>query len=166
MNSLIPEEVNQKLNTVVGKLFEANRVADRGLSILDVKFLMNKTSKILHERLAHLFPKMADVISDYQSKRNTLTIYPQTPIGEEDYISPMVFFEDLVALMMEIENLTSETCDEAKQSGDYMTKVFLEEFMISLIPVTHQCLLLADKYEAYLDNAQLFDHNVEDWIVL
>jgi ferritin len=166
MRPLISQEINSRLDLLVGKFFEANRIMDRGCSVLDAMFAMNKTSEILHKKLAHLYPQIADKLSTYQSQRNNLTMYPQTPMDSTDYPTPLSFFERMLNFQIEIENSCYEVCEFAKESDDYMTSVFLDSFMLSLIPVTHQLLLLTDKAEIYGGNFMGFDHRIEDFIIL
>jgi len=165
MRPMISEQLNSKIDFLIGKCFEFNRLLDRQMSLLDTKFCMPKTSSKLHPLIAHKFPFFADVLSDYQSARNNLTTYPATPIGSKDYETPLDIFEDMLSFMQEFENDIYIVCEFANSENDYMTKVFLDSFMISLIPMTKQLLLLVDKCEAYSD-MQLFDSNIEDWIVL
>lgn len=165
MRPLISQELNSKIDFLVGKCFEFNRLLDRQMSVLDTKFCLNKTSAILHSKVAHKFPFYGDVLSDYQSARNNLTTYPQTPIGSKDYNSPMEIFEEMLSFMQEFENDVYIVRESADNENDYMSKVFLDSFMLSLIPMTKQFLLLVDKCEAYSD-MQLFDSNIEGWIVL
>lgn len=166
MRPLISQEVNSQLDILVGKFFEANRIMDRGCSVLDARFAMNKTSGILHKSLAHLYPLIADKISTYQSQRNNLTVYPQTPMDSTDYLTPLSFFERMLNFQVEIENSCYEVCEFADENNDYMTKIFLDNFMLSLIPVTQQLLLLVDKAEIYGGNFMGFDHRIEDFIIL
>lgn len=165
MRALIPDGLNSALDKIVAKCFEGNRIADRGMSILSVKFVMNKTEKILHERLAHLFPALADVVSEFQNSRNNLTVYGVTPRDSSDYDSPLAFFETMLGFMMELEGLIIEVIGESF-SEDTPTFAFLSGFLVDkIVPVTAQCLLLVDKAEKYND-WMLFDHNIEDFVVL
>jgi ferritin len=165
MRSLIPEKVNNGLDKIVGKCFEGNRIADRGMSILAIKFAMNKSEEILHEKLAHLFPKLADKISSYQGDRNNLTFYPETMSDNSDYSSPLEFFYKMLDYMQDLEALVSEIMDSSDEE-DIVTYIFLQKFMLDLIPVTSQCLLLVDKGENYKDNWMVFDHNISDFVIL
>ena len=165
MPSLISEQTNAKLDELVTMFFAGNRLADRGMSQLDVKFCMNKTASILHAKVAHLFPSLADVVSDYQASRNNKTIYGLTPRDETEYSSPMEFFERLAEFMVEVESFIFECYETAKEDEDFMTKSFLESFILQMLPLTKQCLLLVDKCGLY-DDMMLFDHNIESFIVL
>ena len=165
MRPLISEELNLKIDSLIGKCFEFNRLLDRQMSVLDTKFCLPKTSSILHLKVAHKFPAYGDVLSDYQSARNNLTVYPPTPFGAKDYDKPLDIFEEMLSFMQGFENDVYEVCESAELENDYMTKVFLDSFLLSLVPMTKQFLLLLDKCEAYSD-MQLFDSNIEDWIIL
>ena len=75
MASLINDKIHNQLNLIVKKLFEGNRLLDRQMTQLEVKFVMNKTSGILHTGLAHKYPLLADKISEYMASRNCQTVY-------------------------------------------------------------------------------------------
>ena len=45
------------------------------------------------KKLAHLFPALADYVSEYQASRNNTTRYSLTPEDNSDYLSPLEFFE-------------------------------------------------------------------------
>lgn len=165
MKSLIPDKINAGLNEIVGKCFEGNRIADRGMSILSVKFAMNKTEKILHEKLAHLFPLLADEVSSYQGDRDNLTIYAETFKDDTDYNSPTDFFERMLGYMNELETLVSEVSENAFEE-DPTTYTFLCQFLLRIVKVTAQCLLLVDKAEMYNKDWMSFDHNIEDFVIL
>ena len=164
MNSLIPDNLNSKLDEIVTKCFEGNRIMDRGMSVLNIKFVMNRTVKFLHPKLAHLFPLLGDKVSDYQGSRNNLTFYGITPADGTDYNTVLEFFERSLEYMQDLESLVAEALNLAREE-DETTYVFLEHFLRKLIPITEQCLLLVDKAKLYTD-MMLFDHNVEDFIIL
>jgi ferritin len=165
LKQLISDNLNSKLDGLVTKCFEGNRIADRGMSILAVKFAMNKTEALLHAKLAHLYPALADLISEYQGMRDNLTVYGLTPLEDTDYASPLELFNRLLDYMQDLENLISGAVSSAKEEEDFMTFAFLLEFSRTVAKVTGQCLLLVDKAENYSD-WQLFDHNIEDFVIL
>lgn len=166
MRPLIENSLNGKLDDIVTFCFLGNRICDRAMSVLDVKFAMNQTSSILHSKLAHLFPLLADVVSDYQSSRNNLTVYGETPKDDADYASPKEFFEKMLDYMQELESMCYEAYDMADESCDLTTISFLQKFSRLLIPVTSQCILLLDKSNLYNDNWMFFDRDVEHFITL
>lgn len=166
---LISEKMNNQLNKIIGFCFDINRTLDRQMSQLSIKFVMNKTSNILHGLLAHSFPLIADKISDYQDSRNCMTIYPSTHMDDKDYNTPLEIFEVFLENMQDLENLVSESILLAKLENDRMTKEFLVKFLLSLQPFTNQALLLCDKMEKYGEtnlSYMLFDANINDFIVV
>lgn len=165
MRQLIPDSLNSKLDDIVTKCFAGNRIADRGMSVLSVKFTMNKTEKHLHPTLAHKFPKLADDVSGFQDSRNNLTVYGLTPEDKSDYSHPSEFFERMLEYMYELETLISEAADMAREE-DFATYAFLLKFINKVSEVTSQCILLADKSEAYKDDIMGFDHRIKDFIIL
>lgn len=161
---LINEDINTKLDEIVTKCFEGNRMADRGLSILNIKFVMNKTEAVLHQKLAHLYPQLADKVSEYQASRNNLTFYGETPADGSDYKAPLDFFEKMFNYMIDLEGLISEAIDMSEK--DKVTYSFLLGFLSDVANVTAQCQLLVDKAKQYEDSWKCFDHRIEDFIIL
>lgn len=166
MAGLINESVNARLDLLVQKLFAGNRLMDRAMSQLDVKFVMNKTASILHGKLAHKFLALADQVSEWQSGRNMQTVYGLTPLDATDYDSELDVFLAFVGYMSELEDIIKEAHIVAIDNDDCFTSAFLQTFMMDVAPVTKQCLLLLDKAQRYNGNFMQFDHNVEDFIVL
>ena len=166
---LIKDNVNDVLNSLVGDMFAMNRLLDRQMSILSVKFVMPNLSKILHQKYAHAMPLEADKISDYQGSRNCMTIYPETPIGDEDYNSPIELFTRMLEKQLEIEENICEAMNSAYEDGDMSTKVFLQEFLRGFKKYAEQSLILVDKATMYgdiLKHWMDFDHDAEKFIVL
>lgn len=165
MKNLIPDQINSKLDEIVTKCFEGNRIADRGMSVLAVNFALNKTESLLHKKLAHLFPQLADVVSSFQGSRNNLTFYGLTPPDNSNYNTPLEFFEKMLDYTLELEALISETALYSRDE-DIPAYSFLLGFVKQINPVVNQCLLLVDKAEQFGDRYCLFDASVEDFIIL
>ena len=165
MAGLIKENVNTKLDQIVTFLFAGNRMADRAMSVLDVKFVMSKTSNILHNKYAHLLPLLADRISEYQSDRNMLTVYGLTPRDDTDYTDPLEIFNKFVEYQMQLEDMINEAYVLSVDEDDCFTHAFLMDFMRQITPVTKQCLLLLDKASKYNDWMQ-FDRDIKNFITL
>jgi len=165
LKQLIPQELNSKLDEIVTKCFEGNRISDRGMSVLGVKFAMNNTENLLHEHLAHYFPVLADKVSSYQGSRNCLTVYGLTPEDSSDYETPLAFFEKLLEYMMDLESSIGDAIELAKDD-DHATFSFLVGFLNDIVKVTNQCLLLVDKAEAYGEDIMAFDRGIELFVIL
>lgn len=169
--SLISEELNSLLNNLVGRCFRLNRLLDRGMSLLNVRWAMFKSSELLHPILAHAFlgDKFADSISDYQGSRNNETIYPATIIGDQDYDNYLDFFKEMLNEFMIFSNEIEDTISFAIQDEDNTTKVFLDNLLFRLVPYIEQMQDLVDLGTDYgTDNLgkRFFDENIEKYIKL
>lgn len=167
---LISNTINEQLNALIGQCFSMNRMLDRGMSLLKVRWKMPRTSDILHEEVAHAYPaeKFADGISDYQASRGNETIYPATPIGNKNYDTPLEFFKEYFQENIKLENMIKDVMDMAEEQGDYTTKVFLESLLNNLAPFTDLSQSLIDIFER--DNSgmylQMIDSNIKKYVNL
>jgi len=164
--SLLSEPVNKKLDELLTACFAGNRLCDRAMSVLDVKFFMNKSVSILHPGIAHLFPMLGDVVSEFQSDRNQMSVYGLTPLDATDYNSPQDFFEKLLEFVEDLESLSYDVKQIALDENDHTTVAFIDDFIETITPLTKQCLLLVDKGNAYKGDWMRFDHDIEDFFVL
>ena len=71
----------------------------------------------------------------------------------------------MLEYMYDLENLITETADIAREE-DFATFAFLTKFMGKVSDVTAQCVLLADKSQAYRNDIMGFDHRIKDFIIL
>lgn len=145
---LISESLNNQLNELVGKAFAINRMMDRGMSLLLVRWKLINTVKHLHAPVAHVFPGdlFADGISDYQSKRDMESIYPATPIGNREYSKPLDFFKDFLNECIEFEDMIKDAIDTSVKDEDITTKVFLDGILKNLVPFTALAQDLVDLF--------------------
>lgn len=166
---LISEKLNNQLNELVGKAFAINRMLDRGMSLLTVRWKMIEASRVLHPKVAHAYPsdKFADSISDYQASRSMESIYPATPIGNREYEAPIDFFKDYLAENIEFEDMIKDAIDMANEDGDYTTKKFLDGLLFRLVPYTALSQDLVDLVEM-CDNDKfklmMLDENIDDYV--
>lgn len=147
---LINKEVNDVLNILVGDMFALNRLFDRAVSVLDVKYTMKNSAKHMHD-IAHHFANIADKISGFQASRGQLTIYPQTPIGADNYNTVSEIFSVLCMAVCKVEENISNSVKFACDANDQVTKSFLQSFLLSFSKYTEQMMLISDKMEMYSD---------------
>lgn len=160
---LISKEMKTSLEKIVSHCFYSNRILDRMCSILSVTFVMPITSNLIHLNLAHRYPILADGISDYMDSRDCTTIYGETPRGDQDYETVLDCFNKMLEINLELESLVRDSIKLAQQTNDYTTKVYLEDYLEKLIPITKDILLLVDKAEMYGDSdagMMKLDHDI------
>ena len=165
---LISKEMKASLEKIISHCFYSNRMLDRMCSILSVTFVMPITSNILHHKLAHLYPVLADDISDYMDARDCTTVYGETPKGDQDYDTALDCFNKMLEINLKLESLVKDSITLAQNINDYSTKVMLEQFMLKITPITKDILLLVDKAEMYGDgdtSMMKFDHDMPSFNV-
>lgn len=163
MEGLLTSEIKKTLEKIISHCFYANRMLDRICSVLSVKMVMPKTSNILHHNLAHRYPVLADVISDYMDGRDCSTIYEETPIGNQEYETYLDCFNKILEINLDFEKIIKESIELAEKTKDYTTKVYLEKYLLDIIPITQDILLLIDKAEMYGTSSlstMKFDHDI------
>ena len=166
---LINDKINDSLNLLVQKLFLGNRLLDRIMSVLSVKFVMKSTVDVLHPLLAHSYPLLADQISDYQDSKDCLTDYLDTPTDKSDYNTPKDAFVAYLDYSKELEEFIDECVQICKDNGDRTTKVFLEKFLLEIQKFTSQAQLLVDKAESYGNSPSQymeFDRDIQKMIIV
>lgn len=163
---LITLKVKQGLEEIISKCFHANRILDRISSVLSVTFVMPNTSNIVHHNLAHLYPLLADDVSNYMDDRDCTTIYGETVKGDQEYDNYVECFKTMLEINLELESLIKDAIIVSQDEFDYTTKVFLESFLLKIIPVTQKILLLTDKAEMYgesKNDSMKFDYDIQNW---
>ncbi len=161
---LLEKDIKLSLETIVSHCFYSNRMLDRICSLLSVDFVMPITEQILHLGLAHKYPLLADDITNYMANRDCSAIYGETPIGNQVYDSPLDCFKEILEINLKLEKLIKESILLTYEIGDITTMVFLESFLLKIIPITKDILTLVDKsemYESYSDNWMSFDRDIE-----
>lgn len=166
MEGLLTAEIKESLEKIISHCFYANRITDRICSVLSVKMVMSNTSNLIHKNLAHKYPILADGISDYMDGRDCDTIYGETPIGNQTYDTYLDCFNKILELNLDLEKLVRDSIELAIKTNDYTTKVYLENYLLNIIPITKDILLLVDKAEMYGDNKismMKFDHDISEF---
>lgn len=164
---LISDKISKLLDDLIGEFFNTNRMLDRGMSVLAVKFKVPHTSNYVHQNLAHIYigDKFADKIGDYKLLRDCDIIYPATPIGNRDYSSPVELFKELYERNLFLEDTIKDLIDEAKEEGDLSTKKMLNHVLEDLIEYTAISKNLVDIFEPCGTDSfklTLIDAEIED----
>lgn len=168
---LISEKLRVSLCEIIGECFEMNRFLDRGMSLLDTKWVLKNCSKELHPVLAHAFlgDKFADSIGEYLGSRNALVDYPATSSGVFDFDKPVEFFVEFLKKMISFQNLLYDVRDEAVEEGDHTTKLFVNGLIKTAADFTEQAQLLVDLFNKY-GNTEcgllMLDTEIDDYITV
>lgn len=161
---LISKELNSRLDSIVTGAFFLNRILDRMMSLLSVKFKMLNTAHILHPTLAHHFPNAADEVSDFQDSRGMLTVYGNTPKADFDASTHIELFEMMLEEFIKYQDLIEDVIDYAAMEKDLMVKEFLMKYLSEMNPYIATAMNLVEISKAYGTDTmamQLFDDEVE-----
>ena len=112
MEGLLSEKTKLVLEKIIQHCFYINRMADRMVSVLSVKFVMPNTSNIIHKNYAHWAPVYADLISDYMDSRDCTTIYGETPRGDQEYENPLDCINKALEMNIELEKLLKKSIEK------------------------------------------------------
>ncbi len=160
---LLLANTKSALEAIIKKCFENNRLVDRMVSLFTVKFVMPNTSAIIHQKIAHYYPILADDITNYMAQRNCTTVYGETMAGNQDYSEPIECFNRMLEINLDLEDTVKDAIIVCEENGDYTTKVFLDGFLRNLIPLTDDLLLLVDKATMYSNahkDLMAFDYEI------
>jgi ferritin len=165
---LLTSSMKESLEKIVKHCFYCNRITDRIVSWMSIKFVMPTTANLIHPNLAHMYlgDSGADGISGYMDSRNCTTIYGETPIGNKEYDNPRECMNEILDINLEWENLVKESIKLAKEENDYATMVFLQHYLENIIEITKDILTLVDKIEMYEDSNSgwmKFDNDVVEF---
>lgn len=122
-----PETYN-KMNLLAGKCFNANAIVDNLAYCLDFHYY-NEIAKIVHLRVAHILPELADNITDKMLELSARPIRVDIKGYGEDYAELPKIFEVLKATLRELLEDTRALINIADLNEDDEVRIFCEEFL-------------------------------------
>ena len=170
MGSIIDAGLNVKLNNLIGKSNDLNRLADRIMSLVSNKSLMKNRSKALHPRIAHYYSLVfSDNIGEYQDLRGALTEYPGTDdgIGRSDFDKPYDAILELLNRTLVLESDVGDAAEYAEEIKDMATYQFLLHLLDGLVKVEDQLAVISDILFAVGNDANGWmglDYNIDKYI--
>ena len=153
---------------LIGQCFKENRVFDRLVSVLGVKFAMNNTSNLCHLGISHMFPILADKIGEECLERYNIDVkYSATPEAVDDYSSPQEIIKIMEDEVVNFQNMFIKCCEISKDNDDLHVYTDLLSLLKDYNKTVEQCILLVDKCELYKDNMAAYDAHIKDhfWIL-
>lgn len=161
---LISDTMAKECEALIGLCFAGNRLLDRIKAELEIRFVMPITSNIVHLKMAHQMPLLADEIGDYLESRNYSEGYPMTMADFTVYNSSRECFDKILDYYVDLEQAIIVAIDKAIAENDKMTMKFLHDFLLEVKDYTAMALTLVDVSECYgsepKDNMQL-DSNIK-----
>lgn len=160
---ILSEKTSQALDTIVGACFDLNRSFDRAVSILQNNFSMPQAADIIHHKLGHLWPLMADLVSEFKDECNITTYYPETHGDGRTYSNLQEMMDTLLDETIEVYDMVKMTYQVAKDNGDLNACAFLMKFTRLMTMVIGQIYTLRDKAAQMPTDYDTYDAHIDDW---
>lgn len=164
---LINEETQEKLNLLIQKFFQLNRTWDNFLGFSNVEWSLSNFNKIFHAGLAHLYPLLADLVSDIELKYNVVPKYYETERDTRTYSTMLDFFNTNINEHIETYELIKDAINVATINGDLNVECELKHLLKIFNSFMEQAILLRDKAQIYgEDNKYIFDSFADQFYIL
>lgn len=160
---LISEKTSLALDELVGAYFDLNRSFDRAVSVLQNKFSMPNAAIIIHHKLAHLFPLMADKVAEIKDLYNIETIYPETHRDGRDYIDLKNMMDTLLKEVADCYSIIKLVNEVAVENKDYNVQAGLIPLMNYHSLIVGQVVTLRDKAEQMPTDFDNYDRHIDSW---
>lgn len=121
-------ESYNKMNELAGKCFNANAIVDNLAYCLDYHYY-NEIAKIVHLRVAHKLPELADHITDKMLELSARPIRTDIKGYKEDYEKLPDIFKVLNETLVELLEDARKLIGIADLNEDDEVRIFCEEFL-------------------------------------
>lgn len=164
----ISESTIQACYELIKQCFQYNRLFDRLVSVLGVKFAMNNTSELVHQHYAHAFPQIADTIGHKCLEAyNVMVEYGATDAGKQDYQTVGEMIQIIEDATVDFQNMLVKAILIAQENQDINIYVELIKILQDFNPLVEQAILLNDKLNLYQSALYDYDAHIHDcfWIL-
>ena len=159
---LISKKTSEALDILYGQFFNLNSLLDNAVSFMLNEWAMVQASEIVHLRLAHATPLLADRISEIKDDYDERSIRPEVPEHREQYGSLKDMFDTIYDEFEATYHMIVLTNKIALEEGDINVHAGLMEFMRAFNKVIGQIITLKNKADQGLD-FDTFDFRIKDW---
>lgn len=159
----LSDKTSEALDELVGACFDMNRTMDRMCSVMQNVFTMPQATDIIHHKLAHLWPLLADEISGFKDQYNVLTYYPETHGDNRMYTNMLDLTETMLKETGEVYQMVKMTYGIAKDEGDLNACAMLMRFTRLISIVMSQIITLRDKAKEMPTDYDSYDAHIDDW---
>lgn len=159
---LISKETCKDLDTLYGQFFNLNSLFDRAVSVMLNDWAMVQASDIIHHKLAHLFPLMADMVSEIKDNYDESSVRPELQAHTETYDNLAEMFDRLLDECVATYEMIRLVNKCALEHNDFNVHVELTALMRSFNKIIGQMLTLNNKAHQ-IEDFDTFDFRIKDW---
>lgn len=153
----VSKPTQDALMALITETWTKDRMLDRMVSVLGVKFACNNMADLIHHGIAHYFTFLSDEIADRCLERyNISVLYGPTPAGTDDYQTVTDMIKKLLDNVIEFQNMFIGVTKIAFDNNDLQVFADLQKLMLYYNKVVEQVILLNDKMELYTEK-RLYD---------
>lgn len=163
MVKLLNDKTSQALDVVLGGYFDLNRTFDRAVSVMTNDWAMPKAGDIIHHKLAHLFPLMADLVSEFKDNCNIASVYPATHMDDRTYDNLQSMMTTLLDECETQYKMIALAYKVAVEEGDFNAQSMLVDLMNKHTIVIGQVHTLYDKSSQMPTDYDTFDAHIDRW---
>lgn len=157
------KETSESLDILYGAFFDLNATLDRVASVMLNDFSMPNASDIVHHRISHLMPILADDISTIKDNYNESSIRPMVHKDDRNYSNLKDMFETVLKEFGEVYEIIKMTDKVARENQDFNVHGDLIKFMQKFNIVIGQIITLRDKSLQLSTDFDVFDRHIDSW---
>lgn len=165
---IVSKNTQDALMELIKQCFIENRKFDRMVSVMGVKFAMNKTADRIHHGIAHWFPALSDQLGERCLERyNISVLYGETPSGIENYDRAGDIIAEVERRVIDFQTMFMGVCKIALDNNDIHVYADLLDMLEDVNEVVEQVILLNDKMALYgEDRIMAYDHDIDHFWIL
>ena len=160
---LISNKTSEALDELTGAYFDLNRTFDRAVSIMANVWAMPNAANIVHHKLAHLFPLLADKVTEIKDKYNLSSVYPETHRDDRTYANLEDMMSVLLKEMSDVYEMIKMIDGIVHENGDFMVHAELISIMKNHSIVFGQVVTLHDKSMQMPTDFDTYDRHIDSW---
>lgn len=166
--TIVSNNTQSALMELIKQCFVLNRVTDRCVSVLGVKFACNQSANLIHHGIAHWPLALADKIAERCLERyNISVIYGETPSGAENYDRASDIIAEVERRVIDFQMMFMGVCKIALDNNDIHVYADLLDMLEDVNEIVEQVILLSDKMDVYGDERiGAYDHDIPDFWIL
>lgn len=159
----LSEKTSEALDQVYGAFFDLNATLDRVASLMLNVWTMPQASDIVHHKISHLMPLLADDISAIKDNYNMTSGRPEVHRDYRTYTDLSDMFETVLKEFGEVYEMIKMVDGIAHETGDFNVHGDLVKFIQKFNIVIGQVITLRDKAMQMPTGYDQFDRHITSW---
>jgi len=160
---LISKQTSDDLDILYGQFFNLNSLCDNAVSFMLNEWAMVQANDIIHHKICHLFPLLADNISEIKDNYDERSIRPEVPKHTESYANLAEMFDRIYDEMSATYTMIKMVDQTATENGDLNVHAGLLNFVPKFSVVIGQIITLMNKAHQMPNDFDKFDRHISSW---